>query len=222
LKIVFIIDTGEKMVFGSTEKLKCEYAAEVVAALANLILTAKDKVGYILFGDVVKEFVPPQVGEKHFFQFMNTLTDAFTYGGKSDFGNALDFALKYLDKSIASVVLVSDFIGMDENTNHKLGLVANQFETMALIIKDPIDKNLPDVHSELVIEDPNSGERILINPSLAKGNYEKFAREQEIFVKQSFFNLGIDVLELTTDKPFVSNLATFIKERTKSKKGIMM
>jgi uncharacterized protein (DUF58 family) len=222
LKIVFIIDIGERMVFGSTEKLKCEYSAEVVAALTNLILSARDKVGYILFGEGVKEFVSPQVGEKHFIQFMNTLTDASTYGGESHLENALDFTLKYLDRSVASVVLVSDFIGVDENVKRKLGLVANQFETMALIIKDPIDKNLPDVHGELVIEDPASGERMLINPSLARGNYEKFAREQELFVKQSFFNLGVDVLELTTDKPFVSSLATFIKERSKTKAGVMM
>lgn len=222
LKIVFIIDVGEKMVFGSTDKLKCEYSAEVVAALANLILVARDKVGYILFGDSVKEFVPPQVGKKHFIQFMNVLTDASTYGGKSHLENALDFSLKYLDKSIASVVLVSDFIGMDENTKHKLGLVANRFETMALIIKDPIDKNLPDIHGELVIEDPATGERILINPRLAKGNYERFAREQEFFVKKSFLNLGVDVLELSTDKPFISILATFLKQRAKSKKGVMI
>ena len=32
-----------------------------------------------------------------------------------DVENALDFALKYLDKSVSSVVLVSDFIGMNED-----------------------------------------------------------------------------------------------------------
>lgn len=220
LKIVFLIDVGEKMVFGSTEKLKCEYSAEVVAALSNLILTSRDKVGYALFSDNVKQFVAPNLGKKHFIQFMNTLTDGNTYGGQSSLENALDFALKYLDKSTSSVVLVSDFIGMDENAQHKLGLLANRFETMALIIRDPIDKSLPDVQGELVIEDPYSGERILINPRLAKGNYEKFAREQEEFVKKTFFSLGVDILELTTNKPFISNLAVFLKERVKSKKGV--
>lgn len=222
LKIIFVIDVGEKMVFGSTDKLKCEYSVEVVAALANLILASRDKVGYVLFGENVKEFVSPQVGKKHFVQFMNTLTDVSTYGGMSHLENALDFVLKYVDKSVASIVLVSDFIGMGEEIKHKLGLVANKFETMALVIRDPIDRSLPDMHGELVIEDPASGERMLINPSLAKGSYEKFALEQEVFVKQTFFNLGVDVLELMTDKPFVSNLAIFLKERAKSKKGVMI
>lgn len=222
LKIVFIIDVGEKMVFGSTDKLKCEYSAEVVAALSNLILSARDKVGYVLYGEGVKEFVTPQIGKKHFIQFMNVLTNADTYGGRSHLENALDFVLKYVDKSVASVVLVSDFLGMDEGTKNKLTSVANQFETMALIIRDPVDRSLPDVHGELVIEDPATGERMLINPSLAKGGYERIVKEQEIFLKNTFFSLGVDVLELMTDKPFVSNLATFLKQRAKSKKGVML
>ena len=34
------------MVFGSTSKLKCEYAVEIIAAFAHLIITSGDKVGY--------------------------------------------------------------------------------------------------------------------------------------------------------------------------------
>ncbi len=222
LKIVFIIDVGEGMVFGSSDKLKCEYAVEVVAALTNLILLSRDKVGYILFENNVKEFVMPQTGRKSFVQFMNILTNASTYGGRSRLDNALDFALKYVDKSVASIVLVSDFIGLGEEVKNKLSLIANRFETMALVIRDPLDKSLPDVHGELVIENPATGERMLINPGLAKGRYERIALEQELFVKKTFFDLGIDVLALTTDKPFVSNLATFMKQRAKSKKGVLV
>ena len=39
LKFMFFIDVSDNMVFGSTEKLKCEYCAELVAALSHLILT---------------------------------------------------------------------------------------------------------------------------------------------------------------------------------------
>jgi len=222
LKIIFVIDVGENMVFGSTDKLKCEYAAEVVAALSNLILSARDKVGYIFFGETIKEFVPPTFGKTHFVRFMNSLTSASTYGGDSRLENALNFVLNYVDKSVASIILVSDFIKINDKVKNKLGLVANTFETMALIIRDPMDKNLPDIHAELVLEDPSSHERILINPSLAKKNYEKFVLEQEISLMKNFLDLNIDVLELTTDKPFVANLATFIKQRAKSKKSVVL
>ncbi len=222
LKIVFLIDVGERMVSGSTDKLKCEYVSEVVAALTNLILMSKDKVGYILFGDSVNEFIQPQLGKRHFIQFMNVLTNASTYGGMSDLGNALDFVMKYVDKSVASVVIVSDFIGMDDEIKDKLAVVANSFETMALIIRDPLDRALPDVHGEVILEDPATKERILINPRLAKYNYEKVVEEQEMFIRNTFFELGVDALLLSTDRPFVSSLATFIKQRAKSKKGVVI
>ena len=54
LKVVFVIDVGENMVTGSTEKLKCEYVAEIVAALAHLIIISGDKIGFILYNENAK------------------------------------------------------------------------------------------------------------------------------------------------------------------------
>jgi len=96
LKVVFIIDVSENMIFGSSEKLKCEYAAEVIASLSNLIIGSGNRVGYLFFSDKVEEFVKPARGEKHFWRFMDSLTDASIYGGKSQLGNAIDFALKIM------------------------------------------------------------------------------------------------------------------------------
>ena len=39
------------MIFGSTEKLKCEYSAELISALAHVILIAGDRVGFIFFNN---------------------------------------------------------------------------------------------------------------------------------------------------------------------------
>lgn len=218
LKIMFIVDVSERMVFGSEPKLKCEYATETIAALANLILNSRDKVGYILFSDGVKEFVGPQLGRKHFIRFMNTLTDARMYGGSSNLENAIDFSLKYLNKDIASIIIVSDFINLNEKINNKLSLLVNQFETMAIMIRDPLDRTLPNISGEVIIENPETREKILINPNLARASYEKFAMQQEVFVKNLLFKTGIDTIELTTDKSFISSLATFLKERTKGAK----
>jgi len=215
LKIIFIIDVSDNMVFGSEEKLKCEYASEVVAALANLIITSGNRVGYILFNESVIEFIKASKGKKHFSRFMDVLTDASIYRGSSQLDNALDFALKYLSKSVSSVVLVSDFIKLNENSKEKLTLISHRFETMALMVRDPLDRELPDISGEVIIEDSVTGERILINPHLAKGSYGKYAAEQEKLVREVFRKNNIDVVELLTDRSFVVSLATFLKERTK-------
>jgi len=53
LKILFLIDVSDNMIFGSTEKLKCEYTAELVAALSHLILFSGDKVGFKFFNNSI-------------------------------------------------------------------------------------------------------------------------------------------------------------------------
>jgi len=218
LKVVFLIDIGEDMVFGSGNKLKCEYSAEIIAALTKLIINSRNKVGYIFFNDTVREYIRPARGDNHFGRFMDVLTDASIYGGTSNLSSALDFSLMYLDKSISSLVIVSDFVKMDPSVEEKLALVAKKFETMAVMVRDPLDRNMPDISGEFVVEDSATGQRMLINPSLAKKTYEKYALEQELFVREVFRESGIDMIELLTDKPFVASLAAFIKGRVKSVK----
>jgi len=219
LKVIFLIDVSENMVFGSTKKLKCEYAAEIIASLTKLIMDSGNKVGYILFSDRIKEFVKPGRGDRHFNRFMDVLTDASIYGGVSNLRGSLDFALNYLSKSTSSVVIISDFIRVDEELKEKLTLISHRFETMAVMVRDPLDMTLPDISGELILEDSSTGQRLLINPSIAKKSYEKYAALQDKLVKNIFRKNGIDILELITDKPFVINLATFLRERTKTLKN---
>ena len=42
LDFYFVVDVSNSMMFGSSDKLKAEYAAEIVAALGHLILNSND------------------------------------------------------------------------------------------------------------------------------------------------------------------------------------
>ena len=74
LRIVFLVDMSDSMVFGSTEKLKCEYAAEVALAFAHLILSSGDKVGFILFNERVFHYSLPRGGMQQFYYFLHCLS----------------------------------------------------------------------------------------------------------------------------------------------------
>src|SRR3989344_6225949 len=63
LKIMFLIDVGSNMIFGSGQKLKCEYITELVAAFSKLIMDSSDKVGFFLFSDELKHYIKPKSGE---------------------------------------------------------------------------------------------------------------------------------------------------------------
>jgi uncharacterized protein (DUF58 family) len=217
LKVIFVVDVGDNMVFGSSEKLKCEFAAEIVSAFSHLIITTGDRVGAIFFSDEVQDYMGPTSGLRHFNILVDKLTSPETYGKPSNLDVGLNFVLNYIRKNIDSIIVVSDFTTFSDESIKNLSLIAGKFETVALMVRDPLDRTLPDITGQLVIEDPKSGEQLLIDPKIAKSTYEKLAHEQEEIVRKTCEKNNIDFLELTTNKPFVVSLSEFLKSRLKKR-----
>jgi uncharacterized protein (DUF58 family) len=221
LKIMFIIDVGDNMVFGSTDKIKCEYAAELSAALSHLIMNYGDRIGFAFFSENTKKIIMPKQGKKQFNLFVDELSNPVNYGDVSNIDNTLDFLIDFLDKSISVVVLVSDFIKISQKTKTLLELFAGKFETIGIMVRDPLDEKMPFQKEEVVLEDAYSHEQMIVDPSLVKKTYDENARQQEESVKKIFKDSGIDFLELTTDKPFAPYLAEFLKERLERRRFIV-
>jgi uncharacterized protein (DUF58 family) len=213
LKFFFILDISENMIFGSTEKLKCEYAAELTAALAHLILISGDRVGFILYNDHIVKMRLPELGNKQFDILVNYLSDASIYGGISNLNNILEGLIDALDRTTSMIFIISDFIKLDESYKKNLETLSNLFETVAVIVRDPLDSSFPEINKEVVLENPETGEKLLVNPKVAKLLYEKNSLNQLNFVKNTFVDLNIDFLELSTDRSFSIDFATFLKER---------
>ena len=215
LNILFVVDISENMLLGSAKKLKCEYAVEVFSALAHLMASSNDRVGLITYNDEIREFIPPKGGTNNFFILVDILLNADIYRGDSRFDKMLNFLLDYVDESIDAIIFLSDFIKVGKDSADNLFLVANKFECMAFMVKDLLDKTFPDVDREIAVEDPRSGEQILINPKRIKHIYERNALEQANLVKSLLIKSNIDFLEIMTDKPFAFSLAGFLGERVK-------
>ncbi|MEK6936143.1 MAG: DUF58 domain-containing protein [Nanoarchaeota archaeon] len=214
LKIFFLIDVSDDMIFGSTEKLKCEYAAELVAALSHVILIAGDRVGFIFFNNDIVKIRDPAMGDKQFSILQQELSDPLNYEGVSDLGKVLEITMGRINKSTNLVFIVSDFLKINQKTKEILNSFSALFETIAIVVRDPLDISFPDLNKEIVIED-DYGDKLIINPHVAKNIYEQNSLEQTRFMRTVFRDAGIDFVEFTTDQHFAINLAEFLKERTK-------
>ncbi len=215
LKIMFLVDVSDNMVLGSTEKLKCEYSAEIMTAFAHLIITTGDKVGSIFFSDKIKSHSAPEGGRRNFHKIVDEITNADLYGGAQDLDMAFEYVLDYLGRNIDSLVIISDFISFSQNTKKKLEFIAQKFETVLLSVRDPLDNTLPDFRGEISIQDPRTGQQILLDPRIAKGLYEKYAFEQQEIIRKLSEANGVDFLEIITSEPFVPALAEILKVRVK-------
>jgi uncharacterized protein (DUF58 family) len=214
VKSVFIIDCGSNMVFGSTKKLKCEYSAEIAAALSRLLFDINDWIGFILFSDKIKSYYPPRPGEDQFRTFIDELMKPENYGGYSNLDSALDFTINYLGKDVSSLIIISDFINLDSNVERKFSFLRGLFKDVLVIrVLDPLDQTLPDVEEEYIIESPSGDRQMLVNPAIAKRTYEKFAKDESLRVRKIFEKNGIDFLDLNTSIPFHVPVSIFLKQR---------
>lgn len=58
LKVFMLLDVSDSMIFASTDKLKAEYCAELVATLSYGVLAAQDSVGLAMFNDKIAKSIP--------------------------------------------------------------------------------------------------------------------------------------------------------------------
>jgi uncharacterized protein (DUF58 family) len=208
------------MVFGSQEKIKCEYAAEIVAAFSSLIMGEGDMVGLFMYSSNINKFILPGKGKNHLYSIIDILSNPKNYEGYSDPNIALKFLTESNTKNISSIVWVSDFIKYKKEKYYdEFNIISNKFEIIAIMVKDPLDKHFPAISKEIIIEDPETQKQILINPSVAKNKYELFSEQQENAVISDFENMGIDILVLNTDTSFIPSLSKFLKERVRGHKS---
>ena len=214
IKIMFLVDISDNMIFGSQEKLKCEYVAELAASLGYVITnTPSDQIGYIFFNNDLVVDTPLRPGKKQFESMVYEISNPNIYGGDSDIFRVLDRVLDRLDPGITLLFIISDFVGVNEKCRNNLESLGAMFETITIMVKDPLDKTFPELNKEVVIEDPKTGERLVINPMLAKKMYEENAAYQEKMVKKMFEESNLDCLSLSTEEDFAPKLALFLKNR---------
>jgi len=213
LDIYFLVDVSSSMVFGSTKKLKNEYAAELVAVLSYFILNSRDNVGLFMFnGEVVKKIFPANKRDQYYLILKN-LVDAKLYGGGCNLTNAIELITNSTKKK-SVVIIVSDFLGLkDDSWIESIKIASVKFDLIGFMIRDPRDEKLPRNVGKVIISDPFSNKEVLIDPDEIGDEYESYTKQQRENVKKIFTRFGADLIEMHTDEDFIKPLLMFLKGR---------
>ncbi len=210
----FLVDVSDSMLFASTEKLKCEYAAEVVSTIAYAVLRGGDNVGMSMFNDHLVEKVYPQVGKRQYYTIIKKLSNPELYGGKFDLEKAIKYSMSFLHMH-STVVLISDLIGLKENWSKYMEYMAVHYNVVVIMVRDPRDEELPKDAGQVIIEDVYTGEKMYIDAKDYAEKYNKTSRENKEKIKQKLDNIGIPFLELKTNEDYVEKLITFFRKEGK-------
>ena len=217
ITVFFLVDLSASGFFGSLEKLKNEIAAEFCALLAFSAIKNNDKVGLIVFTDIIDLFIPPAKGTSHVLRLIRELL-FFSPGKKrvragTDIALALDYLGRVLHKR-GVVFLVSDFL--DQDFEKTLGVLARRHDLIAVTVADPRECALPEV-GLMKIQDAETGAQVLVDTGdkEVRRRYEELAGEKNDRLASLFKGTGVDHIELYTDRDYVLDLVKFFRKRMK-------
>src|SRR3989344_6636939 len=204
LNVFFLLDVSTTMLFGSKDKIKAQYAAELVASMSYAIMYSSDSVGLGMFNkDIVKSFMPTS-GEKQYYTILNHLVDLSLHGRGFDLVKPLRYYTDHLPRG-SLLFIVSDFIGLKGIDWIKaLNIAARKLDVVGVMIRDERDRVLPDDYMEIVLESPDDDRKKIINPKIIRQEYEVYIKKEEARILEIFKRADAEFLMFTTDADFVN------------------
>jgi uncharacterized protein (DUF58 family) len=156
-------------------------------------------------------FIPPKKGTTHVLRVIRELLNFKPRQARTDIAGAFDFLGKVTTKR-SVVFLVSDF--QAEDFEKSMRISAKRHDLIAVTIVDPREVSLPNI-GLIELEDAETGEIVLIDTASAavRKRYEGLGREQSDHFRKLFASMGVDQIEVRTDKDYVSKLVTFFRMR---------
>ncbi len=215
LSVLILIDVSSSGIFGSKKDLKIDVAVEIAAMLSFSAIKNNDKVGLVLFSDIIEKYIPPKKGKKH---VLRLITDIINHDfdinkKKTSIKNAIDFANK-ISKRKSVIFLISDFI--DNDFFNELKFLNFKHDLIGLQIYDSFERDFPNI-GLVNIHDSETGKKAWIDTS-SKKNRENFLKDSnsklDLFSKKCK-NIGFDLLQISTDDDYVKFLMQFFRKRAK-------
>jgi uncharacterized protein (DUF58 family) len=237
LTAVLAVDVSASSSFGSANRTKREFAAEIAATLAMSAAKNGDKVALLLFTDEVELFVPPRKGRRHILRLVRELLMFKPRKRGTNISRALVFLNHVLNRR-AMVFLLTDFLhsgaspstGLrppsppagekDRDVIAELGLTNTRHDVVCLHLHDPRESTLPDA-GLVTIEDAETGELLELDSGRSSVR-EKFATvnaERLAELDRSLIRTGVDTLRIKTTEPFAPVLQRFFELRRGRRRG---
>ena len=208
LTVFLALDVSGSLSFGSRAILKRELAAEIAALLAFAALRNQDRVGAALVSSGLDLFLPPRRRRTQVLRLVREVLSRHA-AGETDLEAGLGALLSTL-KQRSVLFLISDFLATPYES--ALKAAAARHDLIVIEIVDPKDDELPRV-GPVVLRDAETGRVALVDGRrLAERHASRRRRDRAALAKLTR-RLGVDHLELRTDRPYLGPLVAFFERR---------
>lgn len=211
LTVMLVLDVSGSQQFGTSTQFKSDLVSEFAAIVSMSAIRNNDRVGMMMFSDIVEHLVPPRKGRRQSLRLVRDLLAVKPSGHGTDFNIILE-TVKHTLKHRSVVFIISDFLS--ENIEQPLRSLAARHDVIAVHVTDPGEYALPDI-GIVNFRDPESDVYLQIDTS-AKEVRTAYAERVSIDVRRReklFKRLAVDKIEISRVTGVVNPLISFFRLR---------
>ena len=183
--VLLLVDQRQHMFFGTRDRLKSVTAAELAALAAWRALDVGDRIGAIVFSDTEMAEVRPQRSRQNVMEILGHVVrqnhalaaDSMVPSNPGQLNDVLEKA-RVLAPHDALVVLITDGLGVNDETQRlAAGLVAHN-DVLALLVHDP--SRIDPTGVRMTVSDGSMQMDLdLTNPAISEKMERDFRTEEE-------------------------------------------
>ncbi len=201
-RAAIVLDVSRSMDWtGSPDRLtKLQYAEQIVAAIALLLIRQRDAVGLIRYDDRLRTVLPPRARSVQWRRIVRALLDEGA-GADSLMGDAVRQAARLIRRP-GLVIVVSDLLVEPEALEQSLRVArAAGHQVTVLHLIDPVERDLS-VSGEAIFVDPETNLEVPAVVSDVSEAYRETVREAIREWRTKLAGIGAAYEVVPTDAPF--------------------
>jgi uncharacterized protein (DUF58 family) len=212
LRATILLDASGSMAYGGPDNPKLTYATRLASCLAYLMLQQQDSVGLVTFDTEVRRYIPPRSQTSHLKVLVNEL-QATAPGGETELAKVFHDLVPRIHRR-GLIIILSDCFGDVQNLLSALAHLRHaRHEIMIFQIWDKDELEFPFRQWTRFDCLEIDGKKHLIDPNHLRGAYLENLERYRSELRQGCHRHRIDLVPLTTDRPYAEVLAEYLTLR---------
>lgn len=212
LKSYIVLDASRSMGYSSDGRMsKLEYASYVTAALAELMVQQRDAVGFTIYDEKVRSYMPPHATKSYLKEILRQL-QTLKPANRTGTADSLHTIAERI-KRRGLVIILSDFFDKPADVMSALRHFRHKKnEVIVIQVLDPMERSFA-FGRDAVFKDLETSEELMTQPWHIQKAYQQEMRNFLDTYKKGCRENNIDYVLLDTSVPFDVALFEYLHKR---------
>jgi uncharacterized protein (DUF58 family) len=213
LKAYLVVDTSGSMGYAGRTVSKFEYACQLAASLAYLMISQRDAVGLVTFDTAIRAMIPARSAPSHFSVLCKSLSDA-RVGGERPLSEILHGLAERIRRRGLVLVLSDGFDKLDLLATALKHLRHRRHEVIFFQVLAPEEEEFPFRRPCRFRNLELTEQRLLVDPAAMRKAYLANFNAFRIELAERALAMGVDYHKASTAAPHDRTLIDFLAART--------